>query len=337
MEPMSRNVGNVLFWLVILLFIPAILGAYALEGLLAPVQDMLGKLLNMFPNILSAAVIGFVGWLVAKVLRGLVGNLLAAAGADQAVHRIGLDPSVKVSRVAGTLVFIFVFIPTLIAALDALKIESISRPATAMLGRILDAVPHLIAAAMILIITWFVAKFVASLVERLLANMGLDAVPGKVGLAGVFGDQFRPSSLVAVLILFFAMLFAAVEAANQLQFTQVRDLVTTFISFGGEIVLGAAILLIGFWLANLVHTAIVRATNDAGSLLARVVRVAILGLVLAMGLRAMGIANDIVNLAFGLTFGAVAVAIALSFGLGGREAAGKLMDHWFSRIRGNKQ
>ena len=52
-----------------------------------------------------------------------------------------------------------------------------------------------------------------------------------------------------------------------------------------------------------------------------------------MGLRAMGIANEIVQLAFALSFGAVAVAVALSFGLGGREAAGKLMEHWLSRWR----
>jgi len=52
-----------------------------------------------------------------------------------------------------------------------------------------------------------------------------------------------------------------------------------------------------------------------------------------MGLRAMGIADDIVNLAFGLTLGAVAIAFALSFGLGGREAAGRQMEHWFSKLR----
>jgi hypothetical protein len=52
-----------------------------------------------------------------------------------------------------------------------------------------------------------------------------------------------------------------------------------------------------------------------------------------MGLRAMGIADDIVNLAFGLTLGAVAVAVALAFGLGGREAAGKMMDHWLTQLR----
>jgi hypothetical protein len=52
-----------------------------------------------------------------------------------------------------------------------------------------------------------------------------------------------------------------------------------------------------------------------------------------MGLRAMGIADDIVNLAFMLTFGAVAVAGALSFGLGGREAAGRQMEYWLSKLR----
>ena len=47
----------------------------------------------------------------------------------------------------------------------------------------------------------------------------------------------------------------------------------------------------------------------------------------------MGIADDIVNLAFGLTLGSVAIAVALSFGLGGREAAGRQMEFWLSKLR----
>ena len=97
--------------------------------------------------------------------------------------------------------------------------------------------------------------------------------------------------------------------------------------------LGGAILAIGFWLANLAYDAIQRASGEKRLGLARLARVAIIALVIAMGLRAMGIADDIVNLAFGLTLGAVAVAIALSFGLGGREAAGRQMEHWLSQLR----
>ena len=68
--------------------------------------------------------------------------------------------------------------------------------------------------------------------------------------------------------------------------------------------------------------------------MAGLARFTILGLVLAMGLRAMDLANEIVNAAFYLILGALAVAFALSFGLGGREAAGKQMEHWLSRLRG---
>jgi len=331
MEPMSRTVANVLFWLVVLLFMPSILAAYDLRGLLEPVQSMLTRLLDMVPNVFGAAVIAFVGWLVAKVLRGLVTNLLAAAGADKMGSQIGLADTVKLSRLTGTIVFILVFVPTLIAALDALRIDAISRPATEMLERLLAAVPNLVAAALILVVTWYVAKFAADVLARLLAGMGLDTVPEKLGIGGAFAGTLKPSGLVRGLALFFAMLFATVEAAHRLDFTQVRNLVSTFIKFGGDVLLGAAILVIGFWLANLAHDAISRASERTG--VARLARVAIIGLVIAMGLRAMGIADDIVNLAFALTFGSAAVAFALAFGLGGREAAGRQMEHWLSQLR----
>jgi hypothetical protein len=94
------------------------------------------------------------------------------------------------------------------------------------------------------------------------------------------------------------------------------------------VLLGLVIFVVGYWLANLAATAIQRANRDNAVGLARIARVAILGLVIAMGLRAMGVADDIVNLAFGLVLGAVAVAVALAFGLGGREAAGAVARRW---------
>jgi hypothetical protein len=139
---------------------------------------------------------------------------------------------------------------------------------------------------------------------------------------------------VGKIVIFFAMVFASVEAANRLGFTQVSDLVATFIEFGGQVLLGAVIIAVGLWIGNLAHAAIRGFDTANAAFFAGLARYAILGLVLAMGLRAMGIADDIVNMAFTLTLGAVAVAIALSFGLGGREAAGKQMEHWLGRLRG---
>ena len=167
--------------------------------------------------------------------------------------------------------------------------------------------------------------------------MGLNTLPAKLGMEHVFSEDFKASDLVVRVMVFFAMLFATVEAAHRLDFTQVETLVSIFIQFGGDVLLGVGILLIGFWLANLAYRAIMRASSENAVGMANIARYAILGLVIAMGLSAMGIADDIVNLAFLLVFGAVAVAIALSFGLGGREAAGKQMEHWLSKLRKDKQ
>jgi hypothetical protein len=199
----------------------------------------------------------------------------------------------------------------------------------------LDAVPHIIAAAVILLLTWYVARFAAGLLARLLESAGFDAIPGRIGMGTAMTGATRPSQLAHWAVMFFAMLFAVVEAADQLGFGEVRDVVTTFIGFAGDIVLGGLILVIGFWLANLAYGAISKASGEKTAGLASVARIAILGVVIAMGLRAMGIANEIVQLAFALSFGAVAVAVALSFGLGGREAAAKLAEHWVSRWRGD--
>lgn len=332
MQSMSNSVGNVLFWLIILLFIPAIVGTLDLQGLLAPVGGMMDEALGMLPNIFAAVVIGFLGWMIAKLLRALVTSLLAATGIDRFGHGVGLNQSVRVSQLVGTIVFILVFVPALIAALEALEIEAISRPATDMLRMILAAVPNILAAALILVITYFVARFAAQLVTSLLRAIGFDTLPAKLGMTNLQGNV-SPSAVVGRLIIFFAMLFAVVEAANRLGFTQVRDVVTAFIVFAGDILLGAVILLIGFWLANFAYDQMRRASGARSDLMPRIARIAIIALVLAMGLRAMGIADDIVNLAFGLTLGAVAVAIALSFGLGGREAAGRQMEYWLSKLR----
>ncbi len=337
MSPLGENVGNVLFWLVILMFLPAVLGVFQLEGMLDPVRNMVDETLAMLPNIFASGVILLAGWLVAKILRGLVSNLLAAVGADNLGETAGLKDRLELSKLVGILVFILVFVPALIAALDALQITAISGPATDMLGMMMLALPNIFAAVLILFVTWYVARFAAGLLGGLLTNIGLNNLPAKMGLEHVFSDSFKASDLITRLMVFFAMLFATVEAAHRLDFTQAETLVSMFIQFGSNILLGVVILLVGFWLANLAHRAILRASGSEAVGMAGIARYAILGLVLAMGLSAMGVADDIVNMAFALVFGAVAVAVALSFGLGGREAAGKQMEHWLAKLRQDKQ
>lgn len=348
-KPLSSVLGNVVYWLVLLLFLPAIVGALRIEGLMEPLTRLTEQLMAALPNIFAAVVIGVVGWLIARVLRGLVTNLLSAAGVDRFSDREHVTEGIKLSQLGGTLVFILVIVPALIAALDALAIDAISEPASNMLNTVLAAIPNLLAATVILLLAWFLGRFVAGLVAKLLENLGFDRLPARLGLGHAFAggatdpsDVAAPrqpnglSAFVGKVVLFFIMLFATVEAAHRLGFTGVRDLLETFIAFGSGILLGGVILVIGYWLADLAAKAIQRANPEGKTGLARIARVAILGLVLAMGLRAMGIADDIVNLAFGLVLGAMAVATALAFGLGGREAAGEVARRWAQDYLGRR-
>lgn len=365
MKPLSRTMGNVAYWVVLLLFLPAIVGALQIDGLMVPLTDMTGSFLGILPNLFAAVVIGLVGYIIAKVVRGLVSNLLAATGVDKFSQDHEDTRGIRLSELGGTLAFILVIVPTLIAALDALRIQAISAPLTGMLDVFLQAIPNVLAAAAILLIAWFIGRFVAGLVTRLLANLGFDRIPERIGLGHAFAstgstattpvaspaaESYTPaagnaapppamrdvdatggaslSALAGHLALFFIMLFATVEAAALLGFGGVRDLLETFIAFGADILLGLVIFVVGYWLANVAAEAIQRANRDNSVGLSRIARVAILGLVIAMGLRAMGIADEIVNLAFGLVLGAVAVAVALAFGLGGREAAGQVANRW---------
>ena len=333
MSPMSDTLGNVLYWLIFLLFLPAVLGALELKGLLDPVQGMVNEMLAMLPNVVAAAIIGFVGWLVAKILRDLVSNLLAASGIDRLGENAGLRGTMSLSRLVALVVYILILVPAIVAALQALKIEALTEPAVEMLNAMMTAIPNIFAAGIILAIAYFVAGLVSSLVSNLLGGMGFNGLPEKLGLGQVVAAETTPSLLVGKVISFFIMLFAAVEAANRLGFHQVSELVAMFIQFGSHVLLGGLIITVGFWLSNLAHAVISRAGSPS---VANIARFAILGLILAMGLRAMGLADDIVNLAFGLTLGAIAVAVALSFGLGGREAAGRQMEHWLSSLRGKQ-
>ena len=323
-SPISQNISDIVYWLILLLFLPIVLSILGLNGLLFPIQNMLNDVVSFLPNIFIAGVIVFVGYILAKIVRGIVEGLIRSLNLQQQAQKIGLFKSSNLPQVLGSFIFAIIIITSLIIAFEALGIDAISQPATAMLYEIMNAIPHIIAAGLILILAYVVSRFVANLVVEVVAGTGVDEIPAKLDVQRFLGTT-KVSCIVGYLIVFFTMLFAVSEAANRLGFEQVSGLISMFIHFGANILLGAVIFMVGFWLANLVANVIGRGEYNSSRWLANLVRILIMGLVVAMGLRAMGIADSIVNLAFGLTLGAVAVAFAIAFGLGGRQPAERVL------------
>ncbi len=394
----SDTLGNALYWFIFLLFLPAVLGALDLEGLLQPVQNLLDEILGILPNILAAVLIGLAGWFIARIVRLIVTNLLTATGVDQLGQRLGVGRATGgrgLSWLIGYIVYVLILIPAAIAALNALQIQAISAPATAMLQQILSAIPRIFTAALILVIAYAIGKFVAELVSNILDSIGFNNIFSHLGLpeprrtrptpppeptippppmggptvspstgptvlppmggptvslstgpaippprpeTGAIQpataiQQQTPSELAGVVVLVGIMILAAVPAVSVLGFevltTIVRDLLVVF----ARVLVGLLIFGVGLYLANLAFSLIVRSGTSQSRVLGQVARVAIIALVAAMALQQMGIASNIVNLAFGLLLGAIAVAIALAFGLGSMDIAAEQVREWLTSFK----
>jgi hypothetical protein len=347
----AQSLGTLVYWLIWLLFLPGILDALGAYGLLAPIQALVTDVVAFLPNLLSAALIFIVGYFVARMVRDIVTNLLAATGLDRLASRVGfrrdpMEPSTvesatrptattprvgntasststtpTLSRLIGTVVFALILIPVTITALDTLQLDALSQPAIGMLNQVLEAIPRIFAAAILLAIAYFVARLIADVVRNILEGLGFNSVLARVGLSTELPGGTNPSAVVTTLITVGIMLFAAAEAANLLGFEQVAALITEFLIFFGNVILGLVVLGLGLYLANLADRTIRNSAMQNSGIFATAARYAIILLTLAMALRQMGIAEDIVTLAFGLLLGAIAVAFALAFGLGGRQIA----------------
>jgi hypothetical protein len=214
-------------------------------------------------------------------------------------------------------------IPVTIAALEALRIEAISGPATQMLRTILDSIPLVLGALVLLAIGYFVGKLAKGAVEQILPSMGFDRA---VGALGITPGSATPSRTVGTVVMIAIILFFAVKAAELLQSPIIAVMLAQLLELGGRVLFGGVIILGGFVFARLASSLVSGAGSEGW--LPAILKWSIIALSVAMGLRFMGLANEIVIIAFASIIGSAAVACALAFGLGGRPTAHKLLDQW---------
>ncbi|MFK8186383.1 MAG: mechanosensitive ion channel [Phormidesmis sp.] len=357
----NETLGNALYWFIFLLFLPPVLNALSLNGLLAPVQGLINQFLSAIPQILTAGLVFGAGWIVAKIARGLVTNLLSASGIDNLGSRLGLSSTpgvggMSLSDLAGTIVYVFILIPFSIAALEELNIEAISAPAVSMLNQVLDFLPLLLAAGAVLTVFYFIGRFIGNILTSLLEGLGFDGILDALGLpeismpsqsgasaadAGTSATLIQPptdstrsqtpSEIAGVIAQIGVVLFGLVTATEILQLQQLTDIVTAVMGIAAQVLVGVLIFAVGLYIANLAFRLL--KSSGTSNLLAQVARIFILAFVGALALTQMGIATSIVNLAFGLLLGAIAVAIAVAFGLGGREVANEQLREWVAELK----
>ena len=333
-DSIGVQVGDAAYWVVLLIALFLAIQPLGLAAASGPLGDMLRGFGQAVPQIIGASLIFFLGYVLAKVARKAVEAVVTASHVERLSTRLGgqapADPSM-LPRTLGAIVFALIIIPVAIAALDTLNIAAISQPATAMLRIILDAIPHVIAAGLILVVAYAIGRFASRLLTQFLATTGFDRAIGATGLwrrttsasdtlPGTTGG-FQPSRVAGQGVFVAVMIFGLMEAFRQLDFAYGSQIMAEVLTLLGSVVFGAIIIFAAVLIARLIGRAIEANGQEGSRLAAPVVRVAIIILGTAIGLRFMGLADDIINMAFGLLLGAVALAFALAVGLGAREPA----------------
>ncbi len=311
--------GNIFYYVIMIIVLLIVLEILGIDQVLTPLENMLNEFLAFIPNLIGAALIGFVGYLLAKFVSNLVnigGNFL-----DKVVDKTGFKDTNKLINILQKVVFIIIFIPFLIQAFNALELDAISGPANNILSGFVAMIGEIIIASLILIIFIWGGKYLSDFLEDLFKSLGLDRTADKIHMQNMIGADQSLSKIISNIIYFFLVFFGVITAVEILGLTQLTDTLNQILELTGQILFGLLILAVGNYISTLIYKTMTKSSNN--TFIAGVVRWAALALFIAIALRTMGIANEIVELAFGLILGAIAVAVALSYGLGGRDAAGE--------------
>jgi hypothetical protein len=193
-----------------------------------------------------------------------------------------------------------------------------------MLNQILAAIPRVLAAALWIGIAFVAARFLKTIIEAVLPPTGFDEA---LMSTGVLPGNARPSRIVANIAMIAIILGASIEALRQVGGDDIAIFLAQVTALGGKVIFGTLIIVVGIFLSNIIAKLVGAGTGEGGYA-QTIVRYAIIALFTAIGLTFMGLADQIVMMAFGLILGSAAVATALAFGLGGRDAAARVLDRW---------
>ena len=336
---LSDFFAKIFYLLTFALFVPGIFDKLGLTRIGQPIVSMMDKFLSYLPNIMAAIIILVIGLCIAKIVRDILIPVFKSLNVDKYVEKLGVkqDSKATVSEVLGNLVYALILIPVVIAALDSLKIEAISKPATEMLNNILVFIPRIAITIAIVFVGKFIATLAGELLEKLLISIGTDtATANLIKASGTKTDkEFSLSGIIAGVVKYVIIIFFLVEGLNILQLEVLTNVGNKIISYMPYAISSAIILGIAILTGNFAENSINKKFTDS-KVTALIVKLVIIVIGAFITLYQLGIAASLVQSAFIIVLGAFAVAFAIAFGVGGREFASNMLKKLEKRIDNKK-
>ena len=318
--------AKILYYVILLMVVITALDVLRLDAISSTLTTIKSQYL---PAFFQAGIALIIAWVLATLARLGITKVAQWSNLDEKVktNNVSTWTNMELTKTLANTGYWAVFLFFLPQILEPLGFSQLLQPINDVINTIVGYLPNLLWAGITLAISYVVWKLLAWIIANLLKGMGFNDIFRKIGIK--VDPKTEPTKVVGWLVLSFIMLFAFIEAANQLGFTQLSVIAADLLQFAWDILVWIIIIGLGSFIAMKVAEVVDATTNSA--LLPKLAKTAVLILAIAMGLKEMGLADDIINLAFGLSLWAVAVAAALAFGLGGKETAGRELEAWVQK------
>ena len=319
--------GDLAFLLVLLLFIPGVLDLLGMKNVSAPIASLVTKILDFIPNLIAAAIILVVGLFLAKIICKLLRPILEKLNVDKIQEKAGIatNDTTSLSSIITYLVYVLILIPVITSALQVLNISAISDPAIAMMGKMLIFLPNIFVAITIVIIGLFIANVIGKLLDNVLAGLGLNTMIRRLVVtdeSSLISMSF--SKIIGITVEYIIAFLFIVQALNVLQLEVLQFVGEAVIGYLPFAISALLILFLAFVFGNWAEK-IIGTKCPHGKMCGLMVKALIMVFAFFMALGQLGVAPAIVNAAFIIILGAVSIAFAVAFGLGGKEFAANVL------------
>jgi flagellar biosynthesis protein FliQ len=213
-------------------------------------------------------------------------------------------------------------------------------PMRAFLVQVGDFLPRLALALVVILLGWFLAKAARFAITKGLRAVNFHVVTQRAGLDGFLRDggiRADTTEILGLMVYWLVILGALVIGFNSLGLIYVTDLLGRVILFVPKVMVALLVLAFGAYFARFIANAITAYCKNVhiqdAELLGRLAQYAILTFVVLIALDQVNIGGDIVRQSFLIILAGVIFALALAFGLGGKEWAAELLERWWPRRR----
>jgi flagellar biosynthesis protein FliQ len=220
------------------------------------------------------------------------------------------------------------------------KLDMLLEPLRAFLVQVGAFLPRLALAVVVVIAGWLVAKLVRFAVVKGLRAINFNVLTERAGMDGFLrqgGIGSDTTAILGLIVYWLVILAALIIGSNSLGLAQITDLLRDVVRFLPKVIVALLILAFGAYFARFIANAVITYCRNVGlqdaELLARFAQYAILAFVVLIALDQLDVGGRIIHQSFLIILAGVVLALALAFGLGGRDWAAGLLERWWPKRR----